>query len=31
MNDSLLEKREHDFVQQSVKNVCAKLKVDCLK
>ena len=31
MNDSLLEKREHDFVQQSVRNMCAKFKVDRLK
>ena len=27
MNDSLLEKLSHVFVQQSVRNVCAKFKV----
>ena len=27
MNDSLLEKLSHGFVQQSVRNVCAKFKI----
>ena len=31
MNDSLLEKLRHDFVQQSVRNVYAKRKVDRLR
>ena len=30
MNDSLLEKTHARFVQQSVRNVCAKFKVDRL-
>ena len=30
MNDSLLEKREHGVVQQSLTDVCAKFKVDRL-
>ena len=30
MNNSLLEKGRHDFVQQSVRNVCTKFKVDRL-
>ena len=30
MNDALLEKTRARFVQQSVRNVCAKFKVDCL-
>ena len=30
MNNSLLEKTQHGFVQQSVRNVGAKFKVDCL-
>ena len=28
MNDSLLGKRGHGFVQQPVRNVCEKFKVD---
>ena len=30
MNNSFLEKRGHGFVQQSVRNVCAKFTVDPL-
>ena len=30
MNDALLEKTRARFVQQSVRNVCAKFKVDRL-
>ena len=30
MNDALLEKTRAQFVQQSIRNVCAKFKVDRL-
>ena len=30
MNNSLLRKTRYDFVQQSIRNVCAKFKIDPL-